>query len=87
MPIPAKRIQLLLPVPLSEPKRTSATSNTRLMAQSSFHCSARRSASINVSSTNAMSPRISEKTWTITHLTELSTQPEASMAMVAIRTM
>ena len=64
MPMPAKRIHALLPVPSSWPKMTSATSRSTLMTHSSFHWEPRMSASIKVSTMKAPMPRNMEKVCT-----------------------
>ena len=68
MPMPAKRIQLLLPVPSSSPRSTRAMSSTRSTTISSFHCWAIRSTSITVKSTKAMMPIIMEPICTARYL-------------------
>ena len=84
MPMPAKRIQLLLPVLSSTPKMTSATSSSTLMALRIFHWSPSRSASSTVSTTKAAIPRNMEKTCTITSLVGFMSAPEAAMPVAAL---
>ena len=83
MPMPAKRIQLLLPVLSSTPKMTSATSSSTLIAQSHFHWSASRSASMTVRTTKAMMPSSIENSCTTTSLVGLISAPEATMPEAA----
>ena len=84
--MPAKRIQLRLPLSPSEPKMTSATISATLITHSQRHWAPRMSASMTVKITKAPTPTTIEKIWTMTFLVGLMITPPACIPSVAIYT-